>query len=116
MNECFLVKVRDGININKIAYRQPTHVYCSNLCPAGMGGYSNKGFALHLPLGNKLKFRTSNNLLEPLASVTSPWVKILAGCLKPGNCSLSMTDSTTLEGRTWKTNFKEDIHEIQATI
>ncbi len=42
MNECFLVRARDRINMNQIAYRQPTHVYCSDSCPAGMGGYSNE--------------------------------------------------------------------------
>ncbi len=102
--------------MNQIAYRKPTHVYPSDLCPAGMGGYSNKGFAWRLPLNNNLRFRTSNNLLKHLASVISPWVDILAGCLKPGNCSLSMTDSTTSEDWTRKTNFKENVHEIQATI
>ncbi len=81
-----------------------------------MGRYSNKGFTWHLSLDNNLKFCASNNLLEHLAGIISPWVNILAGCLKPGDCSLSMTDSTTLEGWTQKTNFKEDVHEIQATI
>jgi hypothetical protein len=116
MNECFLVKVRDRINMNQNAYRQPTLVYCSDLCPAGMGGYSNKGFMWCLPLDDNLRFRASNNLLEHLAGNISPWVDILAGRLKPGNCSLSMMDSTTLEGWTRKTNFKEEAHEIQAII
>jgi hypothetical protein len=102
--------------MNQIAYWQPTHVYPSNSCPAGMGGYSNKGFAWRLPLDDNLKFRASNNLLEHLADVISPWVNILARHLKPNDCSLSMTDSTTSEGWTQKTNFKEDVHKIQASI
>ncbi len=115
-NECFLVKARDGINMNQIAYRQPTHIYRSDLCPTGMGGYSNEGFVWPLPLDNNLSFCASNNLLKHIAGAISPWVNILAGCLKPGDCYLSMMDSTTLEGWTRKTNFKEDAHEIQATI
>jgi hypothetical protein len=102
MNKYFSVKARDGINMNQIAYPQPTHVYPSNSCPAGMGRYSNKRFVWRLPFDDNLKFRASNNLLKHLASVISPWVDILAGCLKPGNCSLSMMDSTTSEGWTWK--------------
>jgi hypothetical protein len=41
----------DGVNMNTIAYRCPTHAYQSDSCPAGLGGYSNEGFAwrYHLP-------------------------------------------------------------------
>jgi hypothetical protein len=116
MNKCYLVKARDKINMKKIAYQQSTYIYLSDLCPEGIGEYSNKGFVWCLPLGDNLKFCTSNNLLKHLTGIISPWVNILAGCLKPSNCSLSMTDSTTSEGWTWKTNFKEDVHEVQATI
>jgi hypothetical protein len=33
-----------GVEMNLIAYLAPTHVYHSDSCPAGLGGYSNKGF------------------------------------------------------------------------
>jgi hypothetical protein len=36
-----------------------------------------------------------------------PWVDIIRGCLKAGDCVLSMTNSTTLEGQLRKTNFSE---------
>jgi hypothetical protein len=51
-----------------------------------------------------------------MASIISPWIDIIAGRLKEGDCSLSMMDSTTSEGWTRKMNFKEDEHGIQATI
>ena len=42
---------------------------------------------------------------------------MLAGRIGPGDCSLSMTDSTTSEGWEAKTNFKEDgADPIQATV
>jgi hypothetical protein len=41
---------------------------------------------------------------------------MIAGQLKDGDCSLSMTDSTTSEGWARKSNFKEDVDGIQATI
>jgi hypothetical protein len=88
----------------------------SDACPAGMGGYSHKGFAWQFYLPDDLKFRASNNLLEHMAGIISPWVDILAGHLNTGDCSLSMTDSTTSKGWMRKTNFKEDKNGIQATI
>ncbi len=116
MRDCFLAKAHEGISMNQIAYRRPMHVYRSDSCPAGMGGYSAEGFAWRFPVEGDLKFRASNNLLEHLASVISPWVDILAGRLKRGDCLLSMTDSTTSEGWLRKTNYKEDDDGVQATI
>jgi hypothetical protein len=77
MKECFLVRARDGVNMNQIAYRHPTHIYQSDSCPAGLGGYSHEGFAWHSYLDNDVKFRALNNLLEHLASIISPWINIL---------------------------------------
>ncbi len=103
--------------MNQIAYRKPTHVYRSDTCPAGTGGYSHEGFTWQFYLPNNLKFRASNNLLEHMAGIISPsWVDILAGHLNNGDCSLSMTDSTSSKGWMQKMNFKEDKNGIQATI
>ncbi len=38
-------RAHDGINLNIIVYQRPTHVYCSDSCPAGLGGYIDSGFA-----------------------------------------------------------------------
>jgi hypothetical protein len=63
------------------------------------------------------KFHTSNNLLEHLAAIIMPWIDIIAGRLKKGNCALSMTDSTTSEGWLRKSNFIKDGEDpIQATF
>jgi hypothetical protein len=51
-----------------------------------------------------------------MVGIISPWVDILVGRLNNGDCSLSMTNSTTSEGWVQKTNFKEDKNGIQATI
>jgi hypothetical protein len=112
----FLEHGSKGISMNQITYRKPTHVYRSDACPAGMGGYSHKGFAWQFYLPDNLKFRASNNLLEHMVGIISPWVDILAGHLNDGDCSLSMTDSTTSKGWMRKKNFKEDKNRIQATI
>ncbi len=74
---------------------------------AGLGGYSHKGWAWRYYLPKELKFRASNNLLEHLAAVISLWVNILANQLNSNNCILLMTDSTTAEGWSKKSNFSE---------
>ena len=102
--------------MNMIVYRRPTRVYQSDSCPAGLGGYSDQGYAWRFYIPKELQGRASNNLLEHIASVISVWIDIHNGRLKQGDCSLSMTDSTTSEGWTRKTNFREDGKEpIQAT-
>ena len=51
-----------------------------------------------------------------MVGIISPWVDTLAGRLNNGDCSLSMTDSTTSKGWMQNRNFKEDKNGIQATI
>jgi len=103
--------------MNLIVYRRPDRVYRSDSCPAGLGGYSDQGFAWRWYIEQELQGRASNNLLEHIASIITVWIDIINGRLKHGDCSLSMTDSTTSEGWTRKTNFKEDCEEpIQATV
>jgi hypothetical protein len=94
----FLKPAHKGIRLNSIAFSHPAHVYRSDSCPAGLGVYSNEGFALRSYIPEPLKFRASNNLLKHLAAIISPWIDIIEGCLKPQDCILSMTDSTAAEG------------------
>ena len=103
----FLRKARKGVDMNLIAYLAPTHVYYSDSCPAGLGGYSKDGLAWRFYIPPDLRFRASNNLLEFIAAIITPWIDIIAGRLNSGDCSLSMTDSTTAEGWMHKTNFRE---------
>jgi hypothetical protein len=65
----FLKIANNGINLNTIAFRQPTHIYRSDLCPAGLGGYSHKGWAWRYYLPPELQICASNNLLEYLAAI-----------------------------------------------
>ncbi len=102
--------------MNQISYHKPTQVYQSDTCPKRMGGYNHKGYAWQKCLPEDLKFRASINLLKHLAGVISPWTNILAGRLKNDGCTLSMTDSTTTKGWLWKTNFKDNIDNIQASF
>jgi hypothetical protein len=114
----FLKNAPEGISLNRIAFRRPTHIYRLDSCPARLGGYSNEGWAWRLYLPDHLLFRALNNLLEHLAAVISPWVDIIiAGRLKPQDCILLMTDSTTAEGWLKKSNFsKLGKRPIQASV
>jgi hypothetical protein len=91
----FLKIANKGISLNSIAFRGPTHIYRSDSCPAGLGGYSHEGWAWRWYLPDNLLFRALNNLLEHLAAIVLPWVDIIAGRLKCEDCVLSMNDSTT---------------------
>jgi hypothetical protein len=71
-------------------------------------GHSHKSFKWRFYLPDDLKFCASNNLLEHLAAIITPWIDIFAGRLKEGNCALSMTNSTTSEGWLRKSNFIEE--------
>ncbi len=93
------------------------HAYRSDSCPRGFGGFSHQGFAWCFYLEPDLQFRASNNLLEHLAAIITPWIDILAGRLSHGDCALSMNDRTTSKGWLWKTNFIEDREDpLQAPI
>lgn len=111
-----LQKAKDGINMNILVYRKPTHVYRSDSCPAGLGGYSADGHAWRFYLPPNLLSRASNNLLEHLAAVITPWIDIINGRIQPNDCALSMTDSTTSAGWLRKSNFREEIDPLQASI
>ena len=70
-----------GIDMNTIAYRLPDRVYRNDSCPYGLGGYSDEGYAWRWEIPEELRFRASNNLLQHLANIVSPWVDIIAGRL-----------------------------------
>ncbi len=103
-----MIRVKhEGVSMNSIVYQRPTHAYWPDSCPAGLGGYSNSGFASCFYLGKRLQFQAMNNLLKHIAAIITPWVDIIQGSLRPGDCALSMTDSTTSEGWLRKTHFSK---------
>ena len=113
----FLAIARRGVDLNLVAYLMPTEIYRSDSCPHGLGGYTHRGWAWRFKIPAHLLFRASNNLLEHIASVITVWVELLAGRLSKGACCLSMTDSSTSEGWTHRSNFEEDDDEpVQAQV
>ena len=103
----YLQKTHTGININMITFRQPTHAFFSDACPAGMGGYNDHGKAWRWAIPSHLQRRANINMLEHVASVIGPWIDILSDDLPPHSCSISMTNNTTSAGWLRKSNFAE---------
>ena len=78
----FLEEASKGIDLNQIAFRMPDFVYRSDSCSKGLGGYSHLGKAWRFYIPKCLQFRASNNLLEHIASIITPWIDILNGSVK----------------------------------
>ncbi len=79
-----IIKIaHDGISMNPIVYRKPTHIYRSDSCPLGLGGYSDSGFVWRYYLELDHQFRATNNLLEHIAVIITPWVDIIRGRSSP---------------------------------
>jgi hypothetical protein len=69
-----LDKAKEGIDMNLLGFRSPDRIYYSDSCPAGLGGYSNQGFAWQFQIPDDLLFHALNNLLEFLAAIITPWI------------------------------------------
>jgi hypothetical protein len=67
----------------------------------------DSSFAWQYYLKPEHQFQATNNLLEHIAAIITPWVDIIWGCLHSGTCALSMTNSTTSKGWLRKMNFSE---------
>ncbi len=101
--------------MNLLGFSSPDQIYYSDSCPAGLGGHSNQGFVWRFRIPENLLFRASNNLLEFLAAIVTPWVDIINGRISSGDCALSMTNSTMAEGWMQKSNFSEHgVDPVQA--
>ena len=101
----FIYKSHQGIDINLITIRQPTHAYFSDACPARLGGYNDRGTAWRWPIPHRLQCRASINMLEHVASTIGLWMDILVGNLPPLSCSILLSDNTTSAGWLGKSNF-----------
>ena len=102
-----LNKAKNGVDMNLLAFRSPDRVYFSDSCPAGLGGYIDQGRAWRFKVPEEHLFKASNNLLEFMAAIITPWIDVIEGRLNAGDCALSMTDSMTAEGWMRKSNFDE---------
>ena len=101
----FLRRAADGMSMNLLTCRCPTHEHMSDACEHGIGGWSSSGRAWRFALPEELWGRFTLNCLEFLAAVIGPWIDHVEGNLPTLSCVLSGTDSTTAEGWLRKSNF-----------
>jgi hypothetical protein len=100
----FIQLAQSGVSLSNITYRRPTHIFRSDACEFGMGGYnpiSGKAWRWELPLN--LRFRASINslefiALEFIACVITIWIDILSSDISEEDCIWSQTDSSSAAG------------------
>ena len=94
-----LSKAKDGTSINLIIERQPTSIFVTDSCEAGIGYFSVKtGRAFRFEIPDHFRFRVSINVLECLALVVAIWFGILDREVSNESCSLAMSDNTSALG------------------
>ena len=103
----FLKQANKGISMNLLTYRTPTHVYRSDACEHGLGGFSAKGRAWRWQIPDNLLDRAHINLLEFLASITCIWIDEIEGNIAPEDCLLALGDNTSATGWLRRSNFIE---------
>jgi hypothetical protein len=99
--EGFLPKIHQGININLLAYRRPTHITFSDACPKGLGVFSaTSGLAWRWAIPEKFSdsVRLKNNLLEFLATVITIWIELQHDSTPPLSCILALGDNSSAIG------------------
>ncbi len=88
-----------------------------NSCPAELRGCSDQGQVWRFQVPIHLQFQATNNLLEYLTAIITPWIDLLTGRLERGDCALLMTNSTTAKGWMQKSKFsKVGKAPLQATV
>jgi len=112
----FLQRARDGISLNNVTLRTPTHLLWADSCPEGLGGYSVSGHAWRLQLEEHLLDRVSNNVLEFMAQVITAWIEIRAGRVPPLSCLLALSDSSSACGWLHKSNFWKVFQVVHAAV
>jgi hypothetical protein len=96
----FLAAAGQGIDMNLLTFRHPTHVSRADACEHGLGGYSlvtGKAWRFEIPI--HLRLRTSLNSLEHLATyIQLAFEASTSPGLPPQSVILTGTDSTTAAG------------------
>ena len=114
-----LAHSNEGVSLNRLVCRVPTHLFHADACPEGMGGYSvRSGRAWRCQLDttklDELKNiadcdpHRSNNLFEFIAIVVSIWVDCWFGEVTADDAVLALSDNSSAVGWMHKTSFGSD--------
>jgi hypothetical protein len=108
----FLNSAKEGISMNNLTFRKPSHIYRSDSSEFGMGGYNiTSGVAWRFELPIDCRLRTSINSLEFIACLINIWVDVFHNTIEPESCLLSQTDSSSSAGWLRKSNFADKVDE-----
>ena len=103
----FLIRARDGVNMNLITFRKPTLIYINDACEHGIGGFATHGRAWTWIIPPHLRGRAHINLLEFMAQLVSIWIDVIEKKIQPLDCLLGMGDNTASMGWLRRANFRE---------
>ena len=101
----FLKQTKQGINMNLLTYRFPTHVAVTDACEAGLGILLSNGMAARWDIPKYLQQRAHINLLEFLGQLAAIWMLAIEDCFTPNSCLLVNGDSSTAQGWIRKSTF-----------
>ena len=101
----FLTQAKQGINMNLLTYRFPTHVAVTDACEAGLGILLSNGMAARWEIPKHLQQRAHINLLEFLGQLAAIWMLAIFNCITQNSCLLVNGDSSTAQGWIRKSNF-----------
>jgi hypothetical protein len=103
-----LLTAGNGIDMNNLVFRNPTHVSQVDACKHGIVGYSlvtGQAWRFEIPLD--LRLWTSLNSLEHLASFVQLAFEAAVTGLPPHSVILAGTDSTTAAGWLHQSSFDD---------
>jgi hypothetical protein len=104
-----LQRSHEGISMNRLVTRQPTHLMWSDSCPFGIGGFlltSGRAWRIRIPKTSPIYgLQIANNWLEFLGMVINIWLQVqeLQGSSKSA-CILALGDNTSAIGWLKKTS------------
>ena len=102
----FLDKAYNGISMNILVFRKPTHIYRTDACEYGLGGSFSDGTLWRWAIPHDLLHRAHISLLEFMGMLIPIWMDVLNGSLSLHDCILSLGDSSNAVGWMVKSNFK----------
>ena len=105
-----LKMANEGISMNLITFRKPTHLIIGDACEHGLGAcHVESGVGYRYIIPPDLRGRAHINPLEFLTQVVQIWLDALEGRIVKGSCVLGMGDNTSSMGWLRRSNFKESV-------
>ena len=109
--QSFLQFAHQGISLNLLSFRLPSHILRSDACEHGLGGFSaTTGIAWRWELPVELRLRATLNSLEFLATYINAWMEChlaLSSPVPPCSILLLQSDSSSAVGWLHRSNFDD---------